>query len=243
MDELNNIPVSDNNPAMGKSADSNRFLLPGAILIAAIIISGSVLYANRDKSGANNDSPTPQQQAKRVNISVDKDPILGNPKAKVTIIEFADFRCPFCERFFTQTESQIIKNYVNTGKARFVFKHFAFLGQQSVWAAEASECAKEQGKFWEYHNWLYQNQASESDLTYYSKANLIKYSGNIAGIDTAKFASCLNKGTYTKYVANELAQGQTAGVTGTPTTFVNGLAIVGAQPYEVFKSAIDGALK
>jgi len=117
------------------------------------------------------------------------------------------------------------------------------LGQQSVWAAEASECAKEQGKFWEYHNWLYQNQAPESDLAYYSKTNLTKYAGNIAGIDTVRFASCLNKGAYSKNVAKDLSQGQSAGVTGTPTVFINGVAIVGAQPYAVFKSAIEEALK
>src|SRR3989338_487209 len=242
--EQNNIPASENNYPTSKASDLNRFFLPGTILIAAIIISGSILYANRDKSGVGNDNQAPQgQQRNKVDISIDNAPVLGNPKAKVTIVEFADFRCPFCERFSNQTGSQIIKNYVDTGKARFVFKHFAFLGQQSVWAAEASECAKEQWKFWEYHNWLYQNQAPESDLAYYSKTNLTKYAGNIAGIDTVRFASCLNKCAYSKNVAKDLSQGQSAGVTGTPTVFINGVAIVGAQPYAVFKSAIEEALK
>ncbi len=226
----------------------DKHFLPLSILIAAVLISGSVLFAN-GKLGGKGGAPIvgnngPQQKPGalvKVMINAD-DHTLGNKDAPVTVVEFADFRCPFCERFFQQTESQILKDYVSTGKARYIFKHYAFLGQQSTWASEAAECAAEQGKFWEYHNWLFSNQASESDLAYYSKANLIKYAGKV-GLDTNQFSSCLNADKYAKRVADDMAEGQKDGVTGTPTVFINGQMIVGAQPYPVFKAAIDAALQ
>jgi len=218
--------------------DKTKLILPGAILLAAVLISGSLLYVNSSKLTAGQiiGGSNPKSKAQ---VSADDSPFLGNKNAKITIIEFADFRCPFCERFFKDAEKQIIANYVNTGKAKFVFKHYAFLGQESVWASEAAECANEQGKFWEYHNWLYDNQASESNLAYYSKANLIKYAGNV-GLDLNKFSSCLNSDKYSGRVSADLAKGQAAGVTGTPTLFINGQSVVGAQPFSAFKAVIDG---
>ena len=223
-----------------------QFILPGAILLAALIISGTLLFT-RGQSGSKGtaqvEGAVPQEQGKPVDIKINSnDHVLGNKDAKVTIVEYADFRCPFCERFYTQSEKQIIADYVNTGKVRFIFRNYAFLGQQSVWASEAAECANEQGKYWEYYNWLFSNQALESDLNFYSKANLAKYAGQV-GLGTAQFASCLNSDKYAKHVADDLASGKTIGVTGTPTTFINGQKIVGAQPYETFKQAIDALLK
>lgn len=213
-------------------------------MLAALIISGTLVFTR-----GQGDSKTaqlggvPQGQNKPADIKINPDDhVLGNKDAKVMIIEYADFRCPFCERFYTQTEKQLIADYVNTGKARFVFRNFAFLGQQSTWASEAAECAAEQGKYWEYYNWLFSNQAPESDLNYYSKANLIKYAGTV-GLNTSQFALCLNSDKYAKRVADDLASGKAAGVTGTPTTFINGQKIVGAQPFESFRSVIDGLLK
>ena len=155
-------------------------------MIAAVLISGSLFFVNSAKLPAGQ-AVIGSNPKTKVEVSVGDSPFLGNKDAKVTIVEFADFRCPFCERFYNDAERQIIENYVKTGKAKFVFKHYAFLGQESVWASEAAECANEQGKFWEYHNWLYDNQAPESNLAYYSKANLIKYAGKV-GLDTNKFS-------------------------------------------------------
>ncbi len=222
--------------------DKTKLILPGAILVAAVFISGSLLYVNYAKVTTGQIIGGSNPQNKVVQASADDSPFLGNKNAKITIIEFADFRCPFCERFFKDSEGQIIANYVNTGKAKFVFKHYAFLGQESVWASEAAECANEQGKFWEYHDWLYNNQAPESNLAYYSKVNLIKYAGKV-GLDSNKFSSCLNSDKYSGRVSTDLAKGQAAGVTGTPTVFINGQSVVGAQPFSAFKSVIDGVLK
>lgn len=226
-----------------------QFVLPAAILLAALIVAGSLLYTRGGgSSGGYGAKGKVQigdgQPVAPVDVKVsDSDHVLGNKNAKVTVIEFADFRCPFCERFYQQAEGQLLKEYVNTGKARFIFKHYAFLGPQSTWASEAAECAAEQGKFWEYHNWLYNNQAPESNLAYYSKANLTKYAGQVSGINTGQFAACLNSDKYASRVSADLSQGQAAGVTGTPTVFINGQKIVGAQPYASFKAVIDGFLK
>ena len=126
-----------------------QFLLPGAILLAALIISGTLIFTRgQGGSGTAQLGGAPQEQDKPVDIKINSDDhILGNKDAKVTIVEYADFRCPFCERFYTQTEKQLIADYVNTGKVRFIFRNFAFLGQESTWASEAAECAAEQGKY------------------------------------------------------------------------------------------------
>ncbi len=217
--------------------DYIKFLLPGAILLAALIISGTLIFT-RGQSG-----PGTAQIGKPADVKINSDDhILGDKDAKVMIVTYADFRCPFCEKFYTQVEKQIVADYVNTGKARFIFRNFAFLGQQSTWTSEAAECAAEQDKYWEYYNWLFSNQAPESDLNYYSKANLIKYAGKV-GLNATQFTSCLNSDKYSKRVADDSASGKAIGVTGTPTTFINGQKIVGAQPYETFKQAIDALLK
>ncbi len=232
-------PEVGNMPQANSKMAYVQFLLPGAILFAALIISATLFYTR----GGGTAQIGGTGQEKKVEIKIGpNDHILGDKNAKISIVEFADFRCPFCEKFFQQSESQLIKEYVDTGKAKFVFKNYAFLGPQSTWASEAAECAGEQGKFWEYHDWLYANQAPESNLNYYSKNNLIKYAGNV-GLDAAQFASCLNSDSTAARVADDLAQGQAAGVTGTPTVFINGQKIVGAQPYVNFQTVIDSFLK
>lgn len=183
-------------------------------------------------------TPTPG----KVDVAVGHLPAKGNKDAKVTIIEFADLRCPFCEQFFTSTEPQILKNYVDTGKAKFIFRHYAFLGPASTVAANAAECANEQGKFWEFHDYLYKNQPSETDTSLYTVDSLTQIAGTL-GMDTTQFNSCLSANKYDKNVSDDLAAGQKAGVSGTPTVFINGTPIVGAEPFSVFQTAIDAALK
>lgn len=183
-------------------------------------------------------TPAPGQ---RVQVDVGHLPIKGNKDAKVTIVEFGDFRCPFCDRFFQDTEPQLMKDYIDTGKAKFAFRHYQFLGPASVVAGNAAECANEQNKFWEYHNYLYQNQPAESDTSIYVFDKLTSIAVNL-GLNGDQFKSCLESKKYDKNVSADLAAGQQAGVTGTPTTFINGLTINGAQPYSVFKTIIDQEL-
>ncbi len=166
---------------------------------------------------------------------------LGDKNAKVTVIEFADFRCPYCEQFYKTVEPNLIKDYVDTGKIKFEFRQYAFLGPASTVAANAAECANEQNKFWEFHNYLYENQPSESDTSMYTVDNLTQVAGTL-GLDTNKFQSCLSTNKYSSNVNQDFTDGQKAGVQGTPATFINGQLLVGAQPYATFKTIINQAI-
>ncbi len=169
-------------------------------------------------------------------------PVKGNSNAKVKIVEFADFRCPFCERFFTDTEGQLIKDYVDTGKVAFIFRQYEFLGAASVVAGNAAECANEQGKFWEYHDWLYKNQPDESDTSMFNTDSMTTAAVSL-GMNGDQFRSCLSANKYNANLQKDLSEGQSIGVSGTPTFYVNGQQLVGAQPYTAFKAIIDTELK
>ena len=177
-----------------------------------------------------------------VNVAVGNYPLKGDANAKVTVIEFADFRCPFCEQWFQNVEPNLIKDYVNTGKVKFYFRNYAFLGPASTLAAEAGECANDQNQFWAWHDYMYQHQPDESDTSMYTNDNLSKIAGNL-GMDQSQFTSCLSSKGAADKVAKDLSEGSKAGVSGTPTTFINGVAIVGAVPYDQIKAAIDADLK
>lgn len=175
-----------------------------------------------------------------VDVSNGNLPALGNKSAKVTVVEFADFQCPFCEQWFSQVWPQLKKDYVDTNKIAFYWRDYPFLGTESTDAANAARCANDQGKFWEFHDYLYTHQGQENTGAF-SKDNLKKFAADM-GLDTAKFNNCVDSDSFAKDAQTDLSDGQKAGVNGTPTVFVNGVAIVGAQPYSAFKSAIDAAL-
>ena len=161
----------------------------------------------------------------------------GAANAPVTVIEYGDFQCPACLRFFNDTERRLKEEYVNKEQVRFVFRNFAFIGNESRWAAEASECANEQGRFWDYHDQLYEKQGGENIGTF-SKENFKRFAVDL-GLNTAQFNPCLDSGKYTAKVQQELAQGRQEGVRGTPTVFVNGKLIEGGADYQVLRRAIE----
>ena len=165
----------------------------------------------------------------------------GDPDAPVTIIEFADFQCPYCGRFFAETKPQIDEQYMQSGKVRFAYFNFAFLGPESNWAAEAAECAADQNKFWEYHDKLYDSQSGENQGAF-NKDNLKKFAEEL-GLDTSAFNECLDSGKYTQLIQDESSMASSIGVRSTPTFLINGQAVVGAQPYEIFQQTIDALLK
>jgi protein-disulfide isomerase len=185
-------------------------------------------------------APSPDEVLKKLTDGTF--PVKGNKDAKVTVVEFADFRCPFCERFYTDTEPQLLKDYVDTGKVKFVFRNYAFLGAASTVAANAAECANEQGKFWEMYDYLYKNQPDESDTSMYTVDNLTSGAATAIGLNTDQFSSCLSANKYDKNQAADLAEGQSIGVSGTPTFYINGTQLVGAQPYASIKAVIDQEL-
>ena len=165
----------------------------------------------------------------------------GDPDAPVTIIEFADFQCPYCGRFFAETKPQIDEQYMQNGEVRFAYFNFAFLGSESNWAAEAAECAADQDKFWEYHDKLYGSQSGENQGAF-NKDNLKKFAEEL-GLDTSAFNECLDSGKYTQLIQDESSLASSIGVRSTPTFLINGQAVVGAQPFEIFEQTIDSLLK
>lgn len=224
-----------------------KLLIPGAIILAGAIVAGAIWYSNLPKN------PLPARPAGGLDkegkgevggdiLKIQQgDFVLGSPAAKVVIIEYGDFQCPFCGRFFMTAEKEIIEKYVKTGNAAFLWRDFAFLGEESLRAAEAVRCAGEQGKFWEYHDYLFNHQSGENEGAF-SDQNLKSFASAV-GLDKNKFNPCFDSGKYKKAVEDATAEGKSLGVNGTPATFVNGQMISGAQPFAVFQKIIDEELK
>lgn len=164
----------------------------------------------------------------------------GDPNAPVTIVEFSDFQCPYCGRFAVETKSQIDETYVEAGQVRFGYRHFAFLGEPSLWAAEASECAADQDAFWPYHDRLVQRLAVEGQRDF-TKANLKAFAAEL-GLDTGAFNLCMDEGKYAAAVEAASSEAQELGVRSTPSFLVNGRPLVGAQPFSVFEQVIQQAM-
>lgn len=165
---------------------------------------------------------------------------LGDPNAKVQIVEFADFQCPFCGRHHQLVAPDLIKNYVDTGKATYIYKHLAFLGNESVWSAIAAECAADQGKFWQYHDYLFTHQNGENQGAF-NKDKLIGF-GKELGLDMPKFEACVNSDATFDRVRADSEEGQGLGVSSTPTFFVNGKPLVGLTSPDEFKQVIEQEL-
>lgn len=165
-------------------------------------------------------------QSKRP-IGQDFLPEMGDPNAPVTVYEYADYQCPACGYFAKQHRPKIEDDYIKTGKVRLVFKNFAFLGQESVWAAEAAYCAAEQGGFWAYHDKLFANQRGENRGAF-SKPNLVRFAREL-GLKVEDFQLCLDSGRYRQKVLDESREGEAAGITSTPSFIVNGQIVRGAD--------------
>jgi protein-disulfide isomerase len=164
----------------------------------------------------------------------------GSATAPVTIIEFSDFQCPYCGRFAVDTLPDIDEAYIASGQVRVGFQHFAFLGDESRWAAEAAECAAEQQAFWEYHDLLFASQSGENQGAF-TKDNL-KALAQSLGLDAEVFAGCVDSGRHAAVVTGETQAAQQLGVRSTPTFLINGRPVLGAQPFNVFADYIDAAL-
>lgn len=173
-------------------------------------------------------------------------PVLGNNNAPITLVEFGDYQCFFCNKFFHDTESSILKNYVETGKVKIIFKDYTIIGPDSVEAANAAHCAEDQEKFWQYHDELYNNWAGENN-GWASSENLIKFAKNI-GLNEEVFKQCMVDKKHLQLVTLSSIDARNLGITGTPAFFVIGpdnkvTQIPGAQPYEVFSNLFEEELK
>lgn len=206
---------------------------------------------------------TPPQPGTKVQVKIDTDdPVMGNKNAKVTVVEFADYQCPFCGALSGLNSSMVsqmqakdstwqpfgtnfIKDYVNTGKAKFVYKDFAFLDDgsdigESQLSAAAALCAGDQNKYWEFHDYLYSHQQGENQGAFVR--DKLKGFASSLGLDASKFNSCLDSKKYAQKVKNNTDYGRSLGVSGTPAVFINGQLLTGAQSYKTFKSLIESEL-
>lgn len=182
-------------------------------------------------SAADNDS-----LAQRVDIPIDaNDPVLGAGDAPITIIEFADFQCPYCQRHVLQTYPQLLEDYGD--QIRIIYKDFPLTGihPQSLPAALAAQCAQEQGKFWEYHDLLFSGRIELGEDAYLAYADEL-------GLDITSFTSCYQGARYSDAVRADYDLGVEYGVNATPTFFINGIRLIGAQPFSVFANLIDSEL-
>jgi len=229
--------------------------VPMAILVAAAMVSGSVLYVGSGGNGAallpSALQPTAQAPSGDAPVVVKDpstlftadDPMIGNAKAEVTIVEFSDFQCPFCRAFWNDTYGQIKKQYIDTGKVRMVTRAFPLSFHPAARpAALASLCAKEQGKFWEYRDKMFDEQQKQGQQTVTFGVAELKTWAAAIGMNAQQFNSCLDSQKYAARVDADTAAGTAAGVSGTPTFYINGQQIVGAQPFSAFKAIIDGLL-
>ena len=168
---------------------------------------------------------------------------MGDPNAPVRIIEYGDYQCPYCLRFWEDTEPQLIEAYVKTGKVYFEYRSLgAFLGPESAAAMEAAYCAGDQGKFWDYHNTLFANWKGGNAGTY--SADKLRAYAKIVNLNKDVFNTCITNGTHTAQVEQDAADSKAAGVQATPSFVINGkLLIEGAQPFDIFQHIIDQELK
>ncbi len=183
------------------------------------------------------------------NISLDDDPLMGNPDASITIIEFSDFQCPFCAKFHEDTLPQLEENYISTGKVNFVYRDFPIqsIHPNAIPAALASECADDQGKFWEMHDMIFENQGTWQGLEILQSVSLFKQYAIELGLNDDEFDSCIDSGEHLEEIRGDLDDGRNYGVTGTPGFFVGNEEIgftklIGAQPFSSFQKVIESQL-
>ncbi|MDY6769426.1 MAG: DsbA family protein [Candidatus Nanohaloarchaea archaeon] len=214
----------------------------------AIVQNGDQQPTQPSDTGDNNPSPSPsgQQGTDTIDmskISMEGEPVLGQSDAPVTIVAYEDFQCPFCKRFETNAMPKIVSNYVETGKAKVVWKDFP-LPQLHPWAksaAAAMECVYRQNNdaFWAVREKVFANQDTITTGNVESK---IKQWAAAEGVSKSAVQSCLDNGNPMQEVDEDKQEGSSLGVSGTPTVFINGKKVVGAQPYSRFKSIIESEL-
>ena len=192
--------------------------------------------ANNNAAANNNNNNQPNGP---IDLKVTKDDhILGNFDAPITLLEWSDFQCPYCARFH-EAVKQIMSEY--SGRVRWVFRNFPLdsIHPNARIASEAAECANDQGKFWEFSDAVFVDQPGLGA----GGATFLKQTAEKVGLEASKFTSCLNDGKYKNKVEQQEQAGIAAGVQGTPGSFLNGVALGGALPYESLKAQIDALLK
>jgi len=229
----------------------NKKAIVVGVVLAVVIIGGSAIAFL--PMSQNNPKPSTQSNEfddifkKLTRPVVQNASALGSDTANITIVEFGDYKCQYCARFHRETKNQLIDNFVDTGQVKFMFKDFVVndrpLDKQSTLAARASYCAADQGKYWQYHDEVYNNSKGE-DVGWVTKEILNQFAKNVQVPDLMKFSECVDSQKYNDVVAqnNELAR--SLGVSATPTFLIikqgrQPEGIEGAQPYNSFQEVIS----
>jgi len=224
-----------------------------SLAIGAIIASITITLVIFGVNNSSNEielsiEPTPEMdQIGPKKITMDTflsngSPILGDPNAPITLVEFGDYQCHYCNVFFQSIEKDIVKNYVDTGKVKIIFKDYNIIGEDSVIASQGAHCANDQGLFWEYHDILYSNWTGENN-GWASSENLAIFAQQI-DLNMNKWSECMKKGSHSQIILKSNDDARTLELTGTPAFFIINsegkvTKLFGAQPFEVFKKIFD----
>ena len=208
-------------------------------LVQPISGASTVSAASSDPASVaaqtNPQAPVETQQVVRYEVPVDDDPILGSQDAPITIVEFSDYECPYCRQWHSEVYTQLLDTYGD--QIRFVYRDFPLesIHASAKPAAEAANCAFEQGEFWDYHDKLFSMELGLSPSAY------LEYASQL-GLDGEQFQECIDSGRYQQEVQSDFEFAANLGVRSTPTFFINGIAVVGAQPFEIFQQVIEREL-
>lgn len=253
MKSLNSFLTLERSILLGSMIISIAILMHGGIIKVAPKTAPQPVAAQQGAAPAAQ-APQPPQQPTSARISLDDDPVLGNKNAKVTLIEFSDYECPFCKRHFDQVYPSLKKDYIDTGKIKMVFRDYPlpFHDPMATFEANAANCAKEQGgdsAYFKFHDAIFAKTKSNGNgLT---KDEVYQFASDL-GLNQANLKNCADSLKYAEEVKKDSADGSVAGVSGTPAFFVGksdpsgnitGQLIVGAQPYTAFQVVIDPLLK
>ncbi|MDH3677739.1 MAG: thioredoxin domain-containing protein [Nitrosopumilus sp.] len=224
-----------------------------SLAIGAIIAAASILVSFFAVNAINDEPELVIEPAPKIEDTIspnvisstfmaNSSPILGDPNAPITLIEFGDYQCHFCNVHFHNTEHNLLVNYIQTGKVKMIFKDFTIIGPDSVNAAHGAHCADDQEKFWEYHDILYNNWTGENN-GWASSDNLLKFAQEI-GLDVDKWSECMIDAKHSQIITDSSKDARDLGITGTPAFFVIGpdnkiTKISGAKPYEHFEEIFD----
>ena len=205
-----------------------------AIPIIIGIIFGVTLISNLEQTSSNSSVLNKENLIKGSTM-------MGNPNAAVTVVEFGDYQCTFCYKFHDETMKKINEKYIKTENVNFIYKDFPLNGKQSILASEASYCAEKQGKFWEYHNTLYNNWGGEN--TGWITENVLLGFAKDVRLNLDDFSQCLENSEFRQKVLNNEQFGKNIGINATPSFLIFNddevYRIIGAQPFEKFEQAFQ----
>lgn len=234
-----------------QNAQRKRLAIMVSVVLVIAVAAVTILVAlnGADDGNADLSNPSIADSTAIYQGLVSQGMTLGDANAPVTVIEYADYQCPFCQRFTLNVEPQLLADFVKTGKVKFEFRPMPILssleladkGNESVRAAEATMCAMDQGKFWDFHHVLFLKQDGENKGTF-SDVNLISYATE-TGLDVPTFTTCLSTGKYQQAVIDSRTQGIADGVTSTPSFVINGTRVLlTTQGYDRLKQQIQAAV-